>query len=53
MILPLNLLKTLKIETSQEAEEIDKRILKLVDKYKIPITRVSSLTAVQEVLNLL
>lgn len=42
-----------RLETSQEAEEIDKRILKLVDKYKIPITRVSSLTAVQEVLNLL
>lgn len=42
-----------RLETSQEAEEIDKRILRLVDKYKIPITRVSSLTAVQEVLNLL
>ena len=42
-----------RLETSQEAEEIDKRILKLVDKYKIPITRVSSLTAVQEILDLL
>lgn len=42
-----------RLETSQEAEEIDKRILRLVDKYKIPITRISSLTAVQEVLNLL
>lgn len=42
-----------RLETSQEAEEIDKRILKLTEKHKIPITRVSSLTAVQEVLNLL
>ena len=42
-----------RLETSQEAEEIDKRILRLVDKYKIPITRVPSLTAVQEILDLL
>lgn len=42
-----------RLETSQEAEEIDKRILRLTEKHKIPITRVPSLTAVQEVLNLL
>ena len=42
-----------RLETSQEAEEIDKRILRLVDKYKIPIIRISSLTAVQEILDLL